>query len=76
MHKHLVSIYNTKCKNVDMYTLQMEVASVVVFPFVQCGLVAPLVVNGSPDSKSSCSVGVNGFTGSGSFAFAVRSWWL
>ena len=34
-------------------------------PFVQCELVAPLVVDGSPDTKSSCSVGVNGFTGSG-----------
>ena len=43
----------------------MEAASVVVFPFVQCELVAPLVVDGSPDTKSSCSVGVNGFTGSG-----------
>ena len=72
MHKHVVQIYNTKCKNVDMYTLKMEAASVVV----QCGLVVPLVVDSSPDSKSSYSVGVNGFTGSGSFAFAVRSWWL
>ena len=35
-----------------MSTLQMEAASVVVFPFVQCGLVAPLVVDGSPDSVS------------------------
>ena len=34
-------------------------------PFVQCELVAPLVVDGSPTIKSSCSVGVNGFTGSG-----------
>ena len=48
-----------------MHTVQMEAASVVVFPFVQCELVAPLVVDGSPDTKSSCSVGVNGFTGSG-----------
>ena len=39
-------------KRIDMYTLQMEAASVVVFPFVQCGLVAPLVVDGSPDSVS------------------------
>ena len=45
-----------------MYTLQMEAASVVVFQFVQCEL---LVVDGSPTIKSSCSVGVNGFTGSG-----------
>ena len=37
-----------------------------VFPFVQCGLVAPLVVDGSPDGKSSCSVRLNGFIGSGS----------
>ena len=48
-----------------MHTVQMEAASVVVFSFVQCELVAPLVVDGSPDTKSSCSVGVNGFTGSG-----------
>ena len=63
----------------------MEAASVVVFPFVQCGLVAPVIVDGSPDNKSSCSVGVNVFTGRelmvsqvvGLVApFAVRSWWL
>ena len=48
-----------------MYTLQMEAASVVVFQFVQCELVTPLVGDGSPTIKSSCSVGVNGFTGSG-----------
>ena len=36
-----------------------------VVPFVHCKLVAPLVVDGSPTIKSSCSVGVNGFTGSG-----------
>ena len=54
-------------KRIDMYTLKTETASVVVFPFVQCGLVAPLVVDGSPDTESPlCSVGVNGFTGSGS----------
>ena len=59
-----------------------------VFPFVQCGLVAPLVVDGSPDSvlvKSTCSMGVNCFTGRGLMVsqvvglvvpFAVRSWWL
>ena len=35
-------------KSIDMYTLKMEAASLVV----QLGLVAPLVVNGSPDSKS------------------------
>jgi hypothetical protein len=35
-----------------------------VVPFVHCKLVAPLVVDGSPTIKSSCSVGVNGFTGS------------
>ena len=71
-------------KRIDMYmyTLQTEAASVVVFPFVQCGLVAPLVVNGSPDSKSPCSVGVNGFTGRGLMVSqvvvpcAVRSWLL
>ena len=56
-------------KNVGMYTLQMEAASVVVFPFVQCELVAPLVVDGSLTSKSSCSVGVKIFTGSGSGGF-------
>ena len=39
-------------KRIDMYTLQTEAASVVVFPFVQCGLVAPLVVDGSPDTES------------------------
>ena len=39
-------------KRIDMYTLQKEAASVVVFPFVQCGLVAPLVVDGSPDTES------------------------
>ena len=56
MHKNLVQIDNTKCvQNVDMRTIQMKAASVVawpVFPFVQCGLVAPLVVDGSPDSVS------------------------
>ena len=47
-----------------MSTLQTEAASVVVFPFVQCGLVAPLVVDGSPDSVSPLVVReVNGFTG-------------
>ena len=52
MHKHLVQILQHKMcsKRIDMYTLQTEAASVVVFPFVQCGLVAPLVVDGSPDS--------------------------
>ena len=35
----------------------------VVFPFVQCRLVAPLVVDGSPDSVSPRSEGVNGVTG-------------
>ena len=64
MHRQVVQIYSTT-QNVDMYTLQMEAASVVVFPFVQCRLVAPLVVDGSRDSKSSCSVGINGFTSSG-----------
>ena len=55
----------------------------VVFPFVQCGVVAPLVVDGSTDSKSSCSVGdgpglmVSQVVGLvDSFAFAVRRWWL
>ena len=46
-----------------MYTLQMEAASMVVFQFVQCELVTPLVVDGSPTIKSSCSVGVNAFIG-------------
>ena len=50
MHRQVIQIYSTT-QNVDMYTLQMEAASVEVF------------VNGSCDSKSSCSVGVNGFTG-------------
>ena len=69
-----------------MYTLQTEAASVVVFPFVQCGLVAPIVVDGSPDSVSSLVVWrVNGFTGRWLMVsqvvglvvpFAVRSWWL
>ena len=38
-------------KKVDMYIVDstMEDASVVVFPFVQYELVAPLVVDGSPD---------------------------
>ena len=50
MHKHLVQIDNTKCvQNVDMYTLQTEVASV-VHGVPIC--VAPLVVDGSPDSVS------------------------
>ena len=50
-----------------MYTLQMEAASVhggSICP-LQAGRLAPLVVDGSPTIKSSCSVGVNGFTGSG-----------
>ena len=48
-----------------MYTLQMEAAS------VHGGSICPLqagssiVVDGSPTIKSSCCVGVNGFTGSG-----------
>ena len=60
-----------------------------VFPFVQCGLVAPLpvVVDGSPDSVSSL-VGwglMTSFTGRGLMvsqvvglvvSFAVRSWGL
>ena len=60
-----------------MHTVQMEAASVVVFPFVQCELVAPLVVDGSPDTKSSCSVGVNGFTGSGFTCICSEElqWW-
>ena len=58
-----------------------------VFPFVQCGLVAPLVVNGSPDSVSSLVVWglMTSFTGRELMvsqvvglvvSFAVRSWWL
>ena len=41
-----------------MYTLQMELLQSMVVPFVQCKLVAPLVVDGSPTIKSSCSVGL------------------
>ena len=43
-------------------------------PFVQCELVTPLVVDGSPNSKSSCSVGLMVSQVVASFAFAVRSW--
>ena len=57
-------------KNIGMYTLQMEAAPVVVSPFVQCELVTP---RWFPTSKSSCSVGVNGFIGSGFICFAVWS---
>ena len=52
-----------------MYTLKMKAASVEVFPFVQCGLVAPLVVDGYTDSKSSCSVGDGPGLSSGSGGF-------
>ena len=44
-------------------------------PFVQCELVAPLVVDGSPNSKSSCSVGLMVSQVVASFAIAVRSWY-
>ena len=58
-----------------------------VFPFVQCGLVAPLVVDGSPDSVSPLVVWglMTSFTGRGLMVsqvvglvapFAVRRWWL
>ena len=57
-----------------MYTLQMEAASVVVFQFVQCELVTPLVVDGSPTIKSSCSVGLMVSQVVASIAFAVMSW--
>ena len=49
-----------------------------VFPFVQCGLVAPLVGDGSPHSVSPVVVWelmvsqVVGLV----VPFAVRSWWL
>ena len=55
MHKHKFRS-TTSVQNVDMYTLQTEAASLVVFPFVQCELVAPLVVDGSPDSVSPLEV--------------------
>ena len=58
----VVQIYMCEEKNIGMYTLQMEAAPVVVSPFVQCELVTP---RWFPTSKSSCSVGVNGFIGSG-----------
>lgn len=51
MHKHLVQIYNKCAKRRHVHT-KNEAALVVVFPFVQCGLVAPLTVDGSPDSVS------------------------
>ena len=57
-----------------MYTLQMELLQSMVVPFVQCKLVAPLVVDGSPTIKSSCSVGLMVSQVVASFAFAVRSW--
>ena len=50
MYKHKHS--TTSVQKVDMYTLQTEAASLAVFPFVQCELVAPLVVDGSHDSVS------------------------
>ena len=52
----------------------------VVFPFVQCGLVAPLVVDGSPDSVSPFVLVVWGLKVSQVVGlvvpFSVRSWWL
>ena len=65
---------------IDMYTIQTEAATVVVFPFVQCGLVAPLVVDGSPDSVSPLVVWglmvsqVGGLVSQVVVPCAVRSW--
>ena len=50
MHKHLVQIY--KCAKRRHVHSTNEAASVVVFPYVQCELVASLAIDGSPDSVS------------------------
>ena len=57
-----------------MYTLQMEAASVVVFQFVQCELVTPLVVDGSLPLSPLVVWGLTVSQVVASFAFAVMSW--